>query len=135
MRAADYIPNDGGEALIETCVGRLRAGRTLVLFPEGTRSPKGELRSFKRGAARIALKAGCPVLLVDIACRPPFLGKGDSWHRVPATLPCYTVTAHEPAPVGPSSGASGGSVASEASEARRLSRSWRRGYEERLGHV
>ncbi len=129
VRAADYIPNDGGEELIETCVARLRAGRTLVLFPEGTRSPKGELRGFKRGAARIALQAGCAVQLVDVACRPPFLGKGDAWYQVPGTLPCYTVTAHEPAVVGVSPGAS------EASEARRLTREWRRGYEERLGYV
>lgn len=129
VRAADYIPNDGGEGLIETCVERLRAGRTLLLFPEGTRSPKGDLRGFKRGAARIVLQAGCPVQLVDIACRPPFLGKGDPWYQVPGTLPCYTVTAHEPAMVGSSPGAS------EALEARRLTREWRRGYEERLGYV
>lgn len=135
VRAADYIPNDGGEELITTCVERLRAGRTLILFPEGTRSPKGELRSFKRGAARIALQAGCPVQLVDIDCRPPFLGKGDPWYQVPRALPCYTVTAHEPAPVAAEGGARGVSEASEASEARRVTRLWRRGFEERLGHV
>ena len=129
MRAADYIPNDGGEQLVQTCVERLRAGRTLILFPEGTRSPKGELRAFKRGAARIALQAGCPVQLVDIACRPPFLGKGDPWYQVPGTLPCYTLTAHAPAVVGSLPGAS------EASDARRLTREWRRGFEERLGYV
>jgi len=129
VRAADYVPNDGGESLIETCVARLRAGHTLVLFPEGTRSPRGGLRSFKRGAARIALQAGCPVLLVDVACRPPFLGKGDPWYQVPGTLPCYTVTAHAPIAVALPQGAS------EAAEARRLTREWRRGYEERLGDV
>jgi 1-acyl-sn-glycerol-3-phosphate acyltransferase len=141
VRAADYVPNDGGEQLVTTCVERLRAGRTLILFPEGSRSPKGGLRSFKRGAARIALQAACPVMLVDIACRPPFLGKGDPWYQVPRALPCYTVTAHAPAPVRP--GQDGGveheeadDVAdpSEASRARRLTCDWRRGFEERLGH-
>lgn len=129
VRAADYIPNDGGEGLIRTCVERLRTGRTLVLFPEGTRSPRGGLRSFKRGAARIALQSGCPVLLVDVVCRPAFLGKGDPWYQVPGTLPCYTVTAHAPIPVGLAPGVS------EAAEARRLTGEWRRGYEERLGHA
>lgn len=129
VSAADYIPNDGGEELVRTCVERLRSGRTLILFPEGTRSPRGALRDFKRGAARIALQAGCPVQLVDIDCRPPFLGKGDPWYQVPHTLPCYTVTAHEPVAVGVAPGAS------EASGARKLTQEWRRGYEERLGHV
>lgn len=129
VRAADYIPNDGGEDLVRTCVERLRAGRRLLLFPEGTRSPRDGLRSFKRGAARIALQAGCPVLLVDIRCRPPFLGKGEPWYQVPGTLPCYTVTAHAPVAVDLAPGVS------EATEARRLTRAWRRGYEERLGHA
>ena len=132
VRAANYIPNDGGEALIETCVARLREGSKLLLFPEGTRSPKGELRAFKRGAARIALQAGCPVLLVDIDCRPPFLGKGDPWYQVPFELPCYTVTVHEPAAIAHDEGAT---EASEASEARRVSALWRDGFKERLGHV
>jgi len=132
VRAADYIPNDGGEALIETCVQRLHAGGKLLLFPEGTRSHKGELRSFKRGAARVALQAGCPVLLVDIDCRPPFLGKGDPWYQAPARLPCYTVTVHEPIAI---AAPDGGTGASEASEARRVSAGWRDGFKERLGHV
>ena len=141
VRAADYIPNDGGEGLVETCVERLRAGRTLILFPEGSRSPKGGLRSFKRGAARIALQADCPVMLVDITCRPPFLGKEDSWYQVPRSLPCYTVTAHapEPARLTEDSAADGLEVddaaeSSKALQARRLTRDWRRGFEERLGH-
>jgi 1-acyl-sn-glycerol-3-phosphate acyltransferase len=129
MRAANYIPNDGSEALIETCVERLREGGKLMLFPEGTRSPKGELRNFKRGAARIALRANCPVLLVDIDCRPPFLGKGDPWYQVPAQLPCYTVAVHEPVEIAVKRGATG------ASEARRVSARWREGFKERLGHV
>ena len=135
MRAADYIPNDDGEGLIAACVERLRGGATLILFPEGTRSPKGRLRDFKRGAARIALQAGCPVLLVDIDCRPPFLGKGDPWYQVPDELPCYTVTAHEPEPVRGPPDASQPPGGSEASAARRLSSTWRSGFEERLGHV
>jgi 1-acyl-sn-glycerol-3-phosphate acyltransferase len=136
MRAAGYIPNDGGDELIETCVARLREGRKLLLFPEGTRSPKGELRAFKRGAARIALQAACPVLIADIDCRPPFLGKGDPWYQVPRTLPCYTITAHEPAVVRAGRDESSGEASrSEASEARRLTQRWRRGFEERLGHV
>ena len=129
VRAADYIPNDGGDALVDSCVERLRMGQRLVLFPEGTRSPKRDLQKFQRGAARIALRAGCPVLVVDIRCDPPFLTKSDPWYRVPETLPCYTVTAHEPEAVGREEGLS------EGQGARRLTSAWRRGFEERLGYV
>ncbi len=42
---------------------RIIAGRgiSVLLFPEGGRSPKG-LREFKEGAAYIAIKAGVPVV-------------------------------------------------------------------------
>ena len=33
-----------------------------MMFPEGTRSPDGRLRSFKHGAFTLALGNGCPIL-------------------------------------------------------------------------
>jgi 1-acyl-sn-glycerol-3-phosphate acyltransferase len=41
-------------------------GRSLHIFPEGTRSQTGKLLPFKRGAFIVALKAGVPVLPVTI---------------------------------------------------------------------
>lgn len=40
----------------------LRQGNSLMIFPEGTRSPDGRLREFRPGAFELALKTGCPVL-------------------------------------------------------------------------
>ncbi|MEV7195193.1 lysophospholipid acyltransferase family protein [Streptomyces sp. NPDC093510] len=45
----------------------LRAGRAVVLFPEGTRARDGELGSFHRGALVLAEHAGVPVVPVGIA--------------------------------------------------------------------
>ena len=45
---------------------RLREGRSMHIFPEGTRSEDGQLLPFKRGAFIIANKAGVPVLPVTI---------------------------------------------------------------------
>ncbi|NTU68370.1 MAG: 1-acyl-sn-glycerol-3-phosphate acyltransferase [Chlorobiaceae bacterium] len=45
---------------------RLREGRSMHIFPEGTRSEDGRLLPFKRGAFIIASKAGVPVLPVSI---------------------------------------------------------------------
>lgn len=44
----------------------LKAGRSIHIFPEGTRSKTGEILPFKRGAFIIAEKARVPVLPVTI---------------------------------------------------------------------
>ena len=95
VRGAGYIPNDEGEALIEACGKRLREGRCLLLFPEGTRSPMGQLGRFRRGAARVALKSGCDVVPVVITCDPPTLMKGQKWHQVPDRTVYITLKVEE----------------------------------------
>jgi len=44
----------------------LKSGHSLHIFPEGTRSATGELLPFKRGAFRVAMKGGAPVLPITI---------------------------------------------------------------------
>lgn len=57
----------------------LASGLPVMIFPEGTRSPDGQLGAFKDGAFQLALDAGVPVLPLAIegtrACRP----KGSWW--------------------------------------------------------
>lgn len=48
-------------------------GRSLVIFPEGTRSLTGEMLPFKYGAFFIAAQVGCPVLPVAVS------GTGAIW--------------------------------------------------------
>lgn len=96
VAAAGYIPNDGGEALIAECVERLRAGRSLILFPEGSRSPERGLRRFKRGAAHVALRSGCPVTPVIVSCTPPALKRGEPWYRIPDTKMEFSLAVGEP---------------------------------------
>jgi 1-acyl-sn-glycerol-3-phosphate acyltransferase len=83
LKGAGYLPNTGGQGLIDACAERLRAGRCLVIFFEGTRSPRGSLGPFHRGVAHIALTAGCDLLPVVITCDPPTLMKGQHWYDVP----------------------------------------------------
>ncbi len=40
----------------------LRHGKILVLFPEGERSPDGEVKKFKKGAAILSIKLGVPIV-------------------------------------------------------------------------
>lgn len=98
VRGAGYVPNDTGELTLEACVARLRAGRTVLLFPEGTRSPRGGLGPFQRGAAHVALAAGVSVLPVTITCRPPGLMRGQPWYDVPEKRMQFTLDVGEPIP-------------------------------------
>lgn len=96
VRAAGYVPNDDGAAMIDACVERLQAGRSLLLFPEGSRSPDEGFRRFERGAAHVAIRAGRPVLPVFIDCQPPSLKKGQAWYALPNALMRFRLRAGEP---------------------------------------
>jgi 1-acyl-sn-glycerol-3-phosphate acyltransferase len=83
VRAAGYVCNDRGPELVEDCIASLRGGGNLIVFPEGTRTPRGGGIELKRGAANIAVRGARAVTPVRIGCEPPTLGKGDKWWRVP----------------------------------------------------
>lgn len=83
VRAARYICNDRGPELVDDCIASLRAGGNLIVFPEGTRTPRGGAMQLKRGAANIAVRGARAVTPVLITCTPPTLGKGDKWWHVP----------------------------------------------------
>ena len=85
VRATGYICNDNGAGLVDDCIASVRSGHNLLIFPEGTRTPRGELLgSLQRGAANIAVRGGFDVTPVVIRCAPRTLGKGEKWYRVPA---------------------------------------------------
>lgn len=96
VRAAGYLPNDDDEVLLEEGVSRVRAGRTLLLFPQGTRTRPGEEPAFRRGGAVIAARARAPLQPVRIRCEPPALRKGENWLAVPERRGHFTLQALTP---------------------------------------
>jgi len=71
-------------------------GPTVILFPEGTRSPTGELRGFKKGAFVLAIQANVEVVPAAILGSREVMAKG-SWRiRTGRTI---TVRFGEPIPV------------------------------------
>jgi len=46
---------------------RVKAGASMIIFPEGTRAIVGELLPFKKGVFIMALKAGQPIVPVSIS--------------------------------------------------------------------
>lgn len=96
IRSCGYLRNDDGLAIVTECVDRIRAGRSLIVFPEGTRSPRRGLHRLQRGAAHIALRAPCDLLPVVISCDPPAFGKGQKWYDLPDRAVRMTLVVGEP---------------------------------------
>ena len=80
MRRGGYIPldrSDGRSAMrsIEAAAALIRSGRSVVIFPEGTRTADGALLPFKKGGFLLAAKAGVPIVPLTIngsaAVNPP----------------------------------------------------------------
>jgi 1-acyl-sn-glycerol-3-phosphate acyltransferase len=73
----------------------LEAGYVLLVFPEGTRSPTGELGEAKDGLAMLAMRTGAQIVPVGINNTDAVWGKG---HLLPSPFPRRTVTMRIGAP-------------------------------------
>jgi 1-acyl-sn-glycerol-3-phosphate acyltransferase len=76
-----YLPIDRSNAraahrsMVEAAK-RIAAGSSIVIFPEGTRSPDGVLQEFKSGGAVLAIRAQVPVVPVAIVGTHRIMPKG-----------------------------------------------------------
>lgn len=86
----------GAERIIEDAVDRLNRGFRVVMFPEGTRSPHGELRPFGRTAFEIACRAGVPIVPVAIHTTPLWLTHEVGFLNPPPSVPQIRLTALAP---------------------------------------
>ncbi|MEO7455434.1 MAG: lysophospholipid acyltransferase family protein [Gemmatimonadaceae bacterium] len=72
MRMANDIPIKRGKresvvSAMQGCRDRLAKRCSVMIFPEGTRSPTDELLPFKDGAFKLAIEAGAPILPIAVA--------------------------------------------------------------------
>lgn len=84
LTAGGFIPVDRGnrKAAAETyqaAIHVLESGRSILIFPEQTRSPDGKLLPFKRGGVVIALETGFPIVPVGIRGTRDVRPKGSLW--------------------------------------------------------
>jgi 1-acyl-sn-glycerol-3-phosphate acyltransferase len=72
-----------GAAVMQEAQRRLEAGLSVLIFPEGTRSPPGGMHAFRRGAFEVAARSGVPLRPLFVTCNPPALSKGLPFWRQP----------------------------------------------------
>lgn len=96
LRAAGYIRNDAGPDVLPQCAAALAEGLSVIVFPEGTRTPRDGTIVLRRGAAQIALRTGCEIVPVSVTCIPRTLTKGEPWWRIPPHRPHFTLRAGAP---------------------------------------
>lgn len=81
MLRSGIVPIDrshGREALksLNKAAKQIGGGTSVLIFPEGTRSPDGKLHPFKTGAITLAIKAGVPVVPIGFIGTHEILPKG-----------------------------------------------------------
>jgi 1-acyl-sn-glycerol-3-phosphate acyltransferase len=81
------VRHTADRAALKRSFDLLKAGQSLIIYPEGTRVESGLLASPEPGAGFIAQKAGCPVVPVGLSGTRECLPKGAHWpRRVPVSI-------------------------------------------------
>ncbi len=65
-------PREAGKSMLTQGVERLNSGKSVIVFPEGSRSPAGTIKKFSRGGAKLAIAADAPIV-------PISHNAGDCW--------------------------------------------------------
>ena len=82
---AGYASGGSGLDLLRDVTDRIKAGRSLLIFPEGTRTAQEvRLNPLRPGFALIAARARVPIRVVLIHAPRDLLPKGWPWWRPPA---------------------------------------------------
>jgi 1-acyl-sn-glycerol-3-phosphate acyltransferase len=81
-----------GAGILKRMASLVRAARSLIVFPEGTRSTDGRVARFKGGIFLLAIDSSLPVLPVSIARSRYVMAKG----HIMVCPEEVTVTVHQP---------------------------------------
>lgn len=81
MWAARYIPIDRAESVsamksLKDGLKKIKQGKSILIFPEGTRSKDGKVKEFKRGSMLLASRARLSIVPVSISGTLGIMPKG-----------------------------------------------------------
>jgi 1-acyl-sn-glycerol-3-phosphate acyltransferase len=87
LHSWNAVPVDrdgGGAAGLRVILNVLEARGAIIIFPEGTRSPDGQLRNARSGVGLIVVRSGAQVVPVRVFNTENAYGRP---HRIPRPLP------------------------------------------------
>ncbi|MGE5839075.1 MAG: lysophospholipid acyltransferase family protein [Deltaproteobacteria bacterium] len=101
FRSAGYVLSPDFEQRgpfqsLDEAMEKIRMGFKFMIFPEATRSPKGELGRFNAGPFILARLSNVPLQPLFVRNDPPFLPKEDKWYFPPSGVSTLEIEFWEP---------------------------------------
>ena len=101
FRSAGYVLSPDFEQRgpfqsLDEAVEKIHMGYKFMIFPEATRSPKGNLGRFNPGPFMLARLSNVPVQPLFVRNDPPFLPKEDKWYFPPSRVSTLEIEFLEP---------------------------------------
>jgi len=101
FRSAGYVLSPDFEErgpfqCLDEAIEKIRMGYKFMIFPEATRSPKGDLGKFNAGPFMLARLSNVPLQPLLVRNDPPFLPKEDKWYFPPSRFSTLEIEFLEP---------------------------------------
>jgi 1-acyl-sn-glycerol-3-phosphate acyltransferase len=101
FRSAGYVLSPDFEQrgpfqCLDEAIEKIHMGYKFMIFPEATRSPKGDLGRFNPGPFILARLSNVPVQPLFVRNDPPFLPKEDKWYFPPSRVSTLEIEFWEP---------------------------------------
>jgi 1-acyl-sn-glycerol-3-phosphate acyltransferase len=101
FRSAGYVLSPdfdqrGPFQCLDEAIEKISMGCKFMIFPEATRSPKGNLGKFNAGPFMLARMSNVPLQPLFVRNDPPFLPKEDKWYFPPARVSTLEIEFWEP---------------------------------------
>jgi 1-acyl-sn-glycerol-3-phosphate acyltransferase len=87
---AGYVVSGNPVDTVRDAAAKVAAGRSLLVFPEGTRTPSGtSVGPLKPALFHCAERARAPIQLIVVRASKDLVPKGRPWWRPPSELPAW----------------------------------------------
>jgi 1-acyl-sn-glycerol-3-phosphate acyltransferase len=101
LRSAGYVLSPDFEKRgpfqsLDEAIEKIHMGYKFMIFPEATRSPKGDLGRFHPGPFMLARLSNVPVQPLFVRNDPPLLPKEDRWYFPPSRVSTLEIEFWEP---------------------------------------